>query len=218
MRTTPRVILILKQASLATRRCEIRAKKIAVTVVTMVNYLKIFEQRWTNFSERQNQRWATLTFLNNGWNFSVYFSIFSKCFNVPKFQHIDFWFPARIVKSIQHWKLVVQSSYVSSITGKVAELIWLNSLEITFPLVVWIFQIFQNLLENLSFCSHFVENWEKIKLFKHPECSFNGHFMRFHHIQTMLSHFAVLIYMFRYQRWFRDNQRCSSPKTQCFRA
>ena len=31
MRTTPRVILILKQASLATRRCEILAKKIAVT-------------------------------------------------------------------------------------------------------------------------------------------------------------------------------------------
>ena len=32
MRTTPRVILILKQASSATRRCEILAKKIAVTV------------------------------------------------------------------------------------------------------------------------------------------------------------------------------------------
>ena len=31
MRTTPRVILILKQASSATRRCKILAKKIAVT-------------------------------------------------------------------------------------------------------------------------------------------------------------------------------------------
>ena len=32
MRTTPRVILILKQASSATKRCETLAKKIAVTL------------------------------------------------------------------------------------------------------------------------------------------------------------------------------------------
>ena len=55
MRTTPRVILILKQASLATKRCEILVKKVAVTGKNLFLIFNLLLKKAPNSSHAEDQ-------------------------------------------------------------------------------------------------------------------------------------------------------------------
>ena len=80
---------------------------------------------------------------------------------------------------------------------------------------------FEGVLGNLSFCSHYGENWERSHSLVYLGSHSNDQFFRFHHFCLgyhilIFSSTCVNIRLIQSQSTL--SQRCSAPNTQCFRA